>query len=201
MYRYVYIYIYIHIYIYIYIYTYTLSHKQINAYIHKQIHTYIHTCLYIYIYIHTHTLCTDDHRLPDRVGTNRFFNLLPCSASSAHVLPHVATCCLHFPMNVHYGQSRHLCHDPICPDPVRKLPIFASMPSTGPHACACRQDSAPANGYLAQRVPSLSLAGSFRMSQARYPLSRCRKTPVCDSAYRDYYYDYDYGYMLYMYNI
>ena len=34
------------------------------------------------------------------------------------VFPHMLP---HFPLNVDYGESRHLCDDPGCPDPVQKL--------------------------------------------------------------------------------
>ena len=33
------------------------------------------------------------------------------------MLPHVAAFCPRFPVNVHWGESPHFCHDPVCPDP------------------------------------------------------------------------------------
>ena len=35
----------------------------------------------------------------------------------------VATFCSHFPVKARQGESRHFCDDPVCPDPVWKLPI------------------------------------------------------------------------------
>ena len=59
--------------------------------------------------------------------------MLPYFASSAHALPHFATSffCLRFAMQVDYGELRHFCDDPVCPDPVWKLSMY-TLPSL-PH--------------------------------------------------------------------
>ena len=52
-------------------------------------------------------------------GTNPLHFAIVCfKVTCCHML---RTFCPHFPMNVHYRESRHFCEDPICPDPVWKL--------------------------------------------------------------------------------
>ena len=69
------------------------------------------------------------HRLPDGVGTNGFstegsqiHNILLYVVSSAHMSPHL-------PTTVDYGESRHFCDDPVCPDPIWKLPKKGAVAS------------------------------------------------------------------------
>ena len=73
---------------------------------------------------------TQNHRLPDGRDQRGFaqkdhkpFSLiLQVVALSAHVLPHVFTCCPHLPISVHdCWELRHFYDDSVCPDPFWKL--------------------------------------------------------------------------------
>ena len=101
---------------------------------------YIHTQLHIHINqthrrrdarpiggIRTHP--SENHRLPDGVGTNGVSQKGRIPPTCCHSLcvkcacSYVATCCNrlpYFPMKVDEGKSRHFCDDPVCPDPVWK---------------------------------------------------------------------------------
>jgi len=55
--------------------------------------------------------------------------------TSGHLSLSGRTCCRtlpHFPMEVDYGESRHFCDDPVCPDPVRKLSMKSSHDMSRP---------------------------------------------------------------------
>ena len=53
-----------------------------------------------------------------RPRAQRTATLLIC----CHMLLYVVTFCPHAPVKVHQGGSWHFCDDPVCPDPVWKLP-------------------------------------------------------------------------------
>lgn len=54
-----------------------------------------------------------------RVAT--FHHILSHFGTCCHVLSYVVSFCTHVPVKIHSGELRHLCDDPVCPDPVWKL--------------------------------------------------------------------------------
>ena len=76
----------------------------------------------------------DSRRLPDGVGTNRdfhrratnFIRFIICRFKCAHVGT-FAIFCIHVPADVHQGELRHSCDEPIRPDPVLKLSRYYNM--------------------------------------------------------------------------
>ena len=61
------------------------------------------------------------HWLPNGVGTRFLFTEGPQLHYILSYLFWVLTFWSHFPMKDDYGESRHFCDDPVCPDPVWKL--------------------------------------------------------------------------------
>ena len=63
-----------------------------------------------------------DKRGFHRRSTNPLHFVIHCSkcahftAISCNMFSYVATFCIHFPVTIHYGESRHFCEDPVCPD-------------------------------------------------------------------------------------
>ena len=105
------------------------------------IYIYIHICIYIYIYTYipgqgerARRFVSVPRNLDGFMTINKIARFhdgsLPFGSdggsysylrTSSAVRTFFATCCPRVSVKFHYGQSRHLCDDPVCPDPVRKL--------------------------------------------------------------------------------
>ena len=131
-------------------------------------------------------------RLPDGVGASGVFaegpqipHILPYVVFGAHMLPHclryVATLCLHFPVKVNEGESWHFCDDPVCPDPVGKLPTDARArgPRQGNIRRGPRVVSEPAPRVQihaawpgrARRAPRCAAGGAYEQPCEKSPAS------------------------------
>ena len=115
--------------LYIYIYTYRYLYTYIYMYVRVYIYIYIYIYIYTHVYVYTHTyIYIARHAAPCRAAALTWACTKapsPCGRRTCyHGLSHVAIIVCHilrtFSHEVDNGESRHFCHDPVCPDPVWK---------------------------------------------------------------------------------